>query len=132
MKQLPNNVQNKLRSHNLRVTRARQLIIQSLLESATAISLSELATKTRVDQSTIYRNLPALQKAGVVEAISLPSHETKYALLHQHHDHAVCTTCGFIEAVSCPSPTKVPTSHFANLTGHEVLYYGICQNCARS
>ena len=121
-----------LKKAGLRITPARKALLTTLAHSKGAMTLQSIAGHTDVDQATVYRNIEPLLQAGVLEAIKVNPKETRYALTHHHHDHAVCSGCGLIEAVQCAAPSAPRTTSFAHIDHHEVTYYGLCTTCAHS
>lgn len=124
------NLQQKLKTTGLRLTRAREAIVDSLKKSTEPISIADLTSTTDVDQATIYRNIPALIKAGVIESITVGPNDVRYSLTNHHHDHAICNECGKIEHIHCTAPKTPKISSFAKIDHHEVTYYGLCKNCS--
>ncbi len=122
----------KLTAAGLRVTPARREILAVLEAAPDALTISELTARTDVDQATVYRNLKPLLAAGVLEGVSVSPTETRYALTHHHHDHAICTACGAIEHIPCTNPALPRTKTFANIDHHAVTYYGTCVTCTSS
>lgn len=107
-----------LRRAGLRVTAPRRSICDALAahhdEHLTASDLHALAQKRsgrRIDPSTVYRTIEALQTVGEIHHVHL-GHGAAIIHLSDHsdHHHLVCETCGRTE--------DVPIDELVRLTDH--------------
>lgn len=123
---------NALKVRGYRVTKPRKELVGILSLSSSPLTLPEILKQTSVDEVTVYRNLELLQREQLLEVLTLNPGQKQFALSHAHHHHVVCTHCGIIEHIPCPTagPTVPKTEHFKVITDHEVTYYGICTDCA--
>jgi len=127
-----------LREAGLRVTRPRRAVCEVLASSAADhLSAGDIAARVgkRVDLSTVYRTLEALEGLGVVEHVHLGHGAGAYhvAPTSSHH-HLVCEACGrtvdvpigdleeAIERVTGPLGFVPDAAHFAIV--------GRCAGCA--
>ena len=124
------------------MTAPRRAVIDALLGAGGHITADELAERVAhaapgVDRSTIYRNLAALEAAGVVYHVHLAHGPSVYHLGGDEdlHAHAVCDQCG--EVVELPSgglrklaADLATTNGFALGRQHFALT-GRCRRCAR-
>ncbi len=135
MTQVSTNVLDRIQASGLRLTEARRAIIATLTSLPLPATIQEIAQHTDVDTATVYRNVATLREAGVLEEIALTGSPARFAISHgHHHDHLTCTTCHTIVHIPCSLPKAVKPAHptFAEITHHEVTYYGICKHCASS
>jgi Fur family transcriptional regulator, ferric uptake regulator len=82
--------------------------------------------------ATVYRNIKMLLEEGWLTAVELPGEVTHYELAGKaHHHHFHCRTCGKVfELNAClPNVADLAPRGFA-VTGHDLLLYGACRNCA--
>lgn len=82
--------------------------------------------------ATVYRNIKMLLEEGWLTAVELPGEVTHYELAgKEHHHHFHCKTCGKVfELNAClPNVGKLAPEGFS-VTGHELLLYGACRECA--
>jgi Fe2+ or Zn2+ uptake regulation protein len=89
-----------IRAGGGRMTAARRAVIDELLSGDGHVTADELCARVqralpRVDRSTIYRNLAALEDAGVVYHVHLAHGPSVYHLAEDTplHAHAVCEHC---------------------------------------
>jgi Fe2+ or Zn2+ uptake regulation protein len=88
------------------------------------------ARGTPVNQSTIYRSLLSLERAGKIRQVATTANEYHFELDAEHHDHIVCKTCGLVQEVPCASPVAVlqELNGFVILD-HQVTLAGLCPQC---
>lgn len=82
--------------------------------------------------ATVYRNIKMLLEEGWLTAVELPGEVTHYELAGKdHHHHFHCRSCGKVfELHAClPNVQKLAPEGF-QVTGHELLLYGSCQECS--
>jgi Fe2+ or Zn2+ uptake regulation protein len=93
-------------------------------------------------QSSVYRNLGALEQAGVVRRVVTGEGFGRYELaedLTGHHHHVVCSSCGAMEDVDFPPSFEAKLESqlgtVADRTGfsavsHRLDLIGLCRACA--
>lgn len=131
-----------LRLEGHRITMARRAICEVIADSRNAhldaAAIHDLVAKqtgTAVNQSTVYRTLDALERAGLIEHTHFGHRAAVYHLANDTpHRHLVCEDCGATVAVAARDLEAwsaavrertgfvVEASHFA-LTGR-------CADCA--
>ena len=83
--------------------------------------------------TTVYRNLQALIKHGLIRSRHLPTGEVLYTPVDRDIHHLTCVQCGETSKIEgCPvqdihTPKKNPKKF--QLLFHTLEYFGICQNC---
>ncbi len=88
-------LKNTLHEHGLRCTEPRRCILQALQSGPK--SHAQILEATQLDRVTVYRNLIALQKAGLIYRVHVPGHDSLYVLCERHgdrHAHFFCEKCG--------------------------------------
>lgn len=128
--------------HGLKSTRQRSLIIDTFFNTGGHLSVEELWSKvrgqdSRVSVATVYRTMKLLSESGLVHARNFGDGQTRYevAVGRHHHDHLICTSCGTIvefendriEAMQ----DAVARKHGFKVTSHKMELYGLCRNCQR-
>ena len=91
----------RLRADGQRYTDNRRELVALLGSVRTPLTIPDIMER-RPDlaQSSVYRNLSVLERAGVVQRIVTNDEWARYELaesLTEHHHHLICDTCGRIE-----------------------------------
>ena len=83
--------------------------------------------------ATVYRNLQALVKRGLVRSRHLPTGEVLYTPVERDIHHLTCVDCGATTRLDgCPVKTmQVPgkTSKKFEILFHTLEFFGLCQDC---
>ena len=127
-----------LKEFNLRVTKIRLAVLDSLSQSVGALSYSVLQeTLDEFDRTTLYRTLLTLSDHGLIHKAYEAKGESYYArcfgctgIDHKHeHLHLKCSKCGGVECVEISEQLK---ANLAQLPFEEVNIYakGPCASCA--
>lgn len=120
-----------LRSAGYRITAPRRAIVGALESASGPKTAKEIGVRTKIkDASTVYRTLSELVKVGLIEEFA-DGDVSYYEISHQHHDHAICSTCGKIEHIPCESektPRALTRAGWV-IESHEALYRGLCGSC---
>lgn len=133
----------RLRGVDQRPTAKRAAIIETLLAAGRPITIPELMlARPGLAQSSVYRNLVVLERAGLVHRIITSDEFARFELaedLTEHHHHAICTRCGAVEDIPA-SPALERTLHatigrFSSMSGfaverHRLDLVGLCRDCA--
>ncbi len=126
-----------------RYTSGRRLLVDALVRAGSPLPLPAILTRHRgLKQSSVYRNLAALEQAGVVRRVLTDEEFGRYELTEEltgHHHHLVCSNCGAVEDVDfAPGFEETLESQLAELadrTGfstvsHRLDLIGLCRACA--
>ncbi len=126
-----------------RYTSNRRALVEVLAASGQPLALPEiLAAGRALAQSSVYRNLAALEEAGAVHRLVTSGDFARYELaedLTEHHHHLICTTCGDVADFTAPAALEAglgrvmasvaDTAGFA-AAGHRLDLMGTCTRCA--
>lgn len=100
--------------------------------------LRESSTEKKAHTATVYRVMPVLVEAGLVqEALVSRGEGTFYerAFEREHHDHLICQSCGIVvEFHSEPIEViqkELARSYGFRLLGHVHELIGVCPDCLR-
>lgn len=128
---------------NQRLTPNRRRIVDVLGAAERPLTIPEvLARSDGLAQSSAYRNLVALEEAGVVHRVVTHDEFARYELaedLTEHHHHLVCRVCGRVEDVpSTPALERSLAAAVAQARGnsgfsiehHRLDLVGRCERCA--
>ena len=131
-----------LKSSGRKMTRQRQMIVESFLRSNGHVSTEELHQLARKkDQKlgfvTVFRTLKALADCGIARKIDLDDGRTRFEHSYRrpHHHHIVCVECSnTIEFVS-PEQERIQeeiTSQYGfKPVRHTLQIFGICPECQK-
>jgi Fe2+ or Zn2+ uptake regulation protein len=141
---LDRQVELRLLDHEIRYTRGRRAVVETLARAAGPMSAAELNAELSpaVPLSSIYRTLSMLGDAGVVVHHLGAKGMTRFELaewLTGHHHHLVCIDCGSVADIDIP-PSKeesvrslvseiAATASF-DATDHALEIEGRCARCA--
>lgn len=131
-----------IRSHQLRLTKTRQGLLDLFLVMHTPLSvshiLSELASRgLLVNKTTVYRELEQLEKVGIVRGLSLGDRKQYFELASRdHHHHFVCIECDEVEDVLfdefdlSKQETLLAQKKGFSVFNHSLEFFGLCKSCS--
>ncbi len=117
----------RLYDRGLRCTEPRRRIIEALEKGPR--THAQLLKETGLDRVTVYRNLQALQKVGLVYRVPIEGSENLYVLckqLESLHAHFFCERCH--RAYCLEEGTFWLTGPWS-VTVSRVLLVGVCPQC---
>jgi Fe2+ or Zn2+ uptake regulation protein len=133
----------RLRHEGQRYTTQRQGLVELLVEVEQPLTIPQLLERQPgLSQSSAYRNLAVLERAGVVHRIAGADGFARYELtedLTGHHHHLVCSACG--EVVDFEMSEAIERDLEAALhraarragfqvSGHRLDLVGTCASCS--
>lgn len=136
-------VATRLRRDEQRYTRNRRALVEAMAAADRPLTIPELLDACHdVPQSSAYRNLAVLERAGVVYRVITSDEFSRYelseALTDDHHHHLICSECGAVEDFSVPPNLEQRIERgldeVAAETGFEAQYHrfdlvGLCAEC---
>jgi Fur family ferric uptake transcriptional regulator len=129
-----------LRSHGLRVSSARRLVLEALFRAERPVPAEQIADGLegrlpRSDLASAYRNLETLEEVGLVRHFHVGHGPGLYGLAGAAEcEYLVCDSCSGVQAVE---PERM--EHVRSLIKHEFGYeasfshfpiIGLCADCA--
>jgi len=130
-----------LHDANQRYTEGRKRLIETLYRSGRPVSIHQiLDLEPDLPQSSIYRNLDALEQSKVIDRIALKSgiyYELSESFLGHHH-HMICLSCNTVIDVELSATDERVvdrildnTSRIHNFvpTHHILDIQGFCESC---
>lgn len=133
--------QGYLRSHGLKMTRARELVFREIL-SAPGIHPNadeirrRLRTKKKViGLATIYRTLNLLVRSGLVTAVDLGEGHSHFEPEWDEtaHGHLICLSCGrvqeFAQASIQDAIRRIGEEKGYRLDKFSLQVFGFCRDC---
>lgn len=86
------------------------------------------------DFSSVFRALARLEAEQVVRRVELGDGKARFEAAGDHHEHVRCDACGAVGAVpGCVVDAAVPRVQRETgfrVTGHRILFSGLCPACA--
>jgi Fur family ferric uptake transcriptional regulator len=133
-----------LQSRGMRNTEQRRILVEHIFSHHQHFDadqlIAELPRKGQpgyVSRPTVYRTLGEFVDAGLLRKFELDGravYEHDYG--YPQHDHLYCNQCQKLiefqsdELVALRS--RVARDHGFRVTGHRLIVYGICEECAKS
>lgn len=121
----------------VRNTRQRTAIRSVFQASGRPLSPEEVLSAAQrqvggIGAATVYRNIRALLDEGWLAAVELPGEAPRYELAGKaHHHHFHCRQCGRVfELPECDGCVRAQAPRGFRVTGHEIVLYGDCSQCA--
>jgi len=133
--------QSYLRSHGLKLTRARELVFREILSApgihpnADEIRKRLQSKKEEVGLATIYRTLRLLVRSGLVSAVDLGEDHSHFEPEGKEaaHGHIICLSCGrveeFAQAEIRAAVRKVGEKKGYRLDKFSLQVFGLCRAC---
>lgn len=132
----------RLRDDAQRYTPRRRALVELLAEVDQPLTIPQLLERRAgLAQSSVYRNLAVLERAGVVHRILTSDDFARYELaedLTEHHHHLICSSCGDVTDFTVPAPVEheleTALAKVARKAGFEVRHHrldlvGTCPRC---
>jgi Fe2+ or Zn2+ uptake regulation protein len=133
----------RLRASGQRYTDKRSALVDALASSAQPVTIHQLLEELpSASQSSAYRNLAVLERAGVVHRVVTSDDFARYELaqdLTEHHHHLVCPSCGDVIDFILPEEFEVQLEltlrraakhHRFEPTDHRLDVIGTCRRCS--
>lgn len=130
----------RIRAQGKRVTAQRRLVLEAVQRARHHITADEVtravhAKDPKIDPSTVYRNLEALEESGLVSHTHLDDRVIQWHRAEAtRHGHLVCRRCG--DESEIPEPElaqmerRLRTRYgFEADLGHSAMV-GLCRDCA--
>lgn len=136
-------VADRMRDAGQRYTNGRRALVGVLAGTDRPLALPDiLRLSPSLTQSSVYRNLTALEQAGIVHRVATAGEFARFELaedLTEHHHHLVCVECGSVADVVVPrrveQAVQLAAAELADnagfrLEGHRLDLVGRCVDCA--
>ena len=86
--------------------------------------------------STVFRALHRLEADGRARRVELGDGKARYEAAGEHHEHVRCESCGAVgEVPGCVVSEALPRVQRLTgfrVTGHQILFSGVCPECAKA
>ncbi len=131
-----------IRSKGFRLTEERLRLLEGIKRQHGHFNVDELVKRLqkqgfKVSRDTVYRNIPILLEAGVIEQSFKTNRDTFYESAQQkkHHDHLFCRNCSKVVEFHDPTIEKLQQK-IAEKFGFKVEFHchqlmGLCKKCRK-
>ena len=122
----------------VRMTKQRQIILDTLRKTCTHPTADELYHKVRktlphISLGTVYRNLETLNNMGLITRLLFGGGQMRFDGNIETHHHVSCRYCNRIEDIPEDAVTTLAISPDAmegfSMLGHELYFVGVCNSC---
>jgi len=132
-----------LEAQDLRLTKEREEVLEEVARTSRHFDPEELHYTLRkkgskVSRASIYRTIPLLVNAGVIEKVENTDKHAHYELTlgRLHHDHMLCTSCGKVIEFYSHELERLQ-ERLCEAEGfrghaHTLEIKGLCRKCAGS
>lgn len=129
-----------LAARDLRLTPERAAIVEAALAMRGHFPIEQLVAELRRrgirgSKATVYRALPFLTEAGILQPADVSSDTRRYeaAFGREHHDHLICSGCGAIVEFEFDAfevlQREIAARHGFELESHLHQLVGRCPAC---
>lgn len=126
----------ELRKHGLRLTTARRLVLEALFAADVPVSAEEVAGRSSLDLTSVYRNLETLERHGFARHVHLGHGPGRYVLVGRgEHEYLFCESCGELRRLA-PDELEPVRAQLRKRFGYETRFthfpiVGRCRRCAQ-
>lgn len=127
----------ELRRRGMRLSTARRLVLEALYGAEGPVSAMRLSELLGIDPTSVYRNLEALERHGLVRHIHLGHGPGLYVLSpREEREYLYCENCAKVTPVA-PGALDPVRRRVRERFGYEVKFthfaiVGLCTSCAAS
>jgi Fur family ferric uptake transcriptional regulator len=125
----------ELRRRGMRLSTARRLVLEALYGADGPVSALRLSELLGIDPTSVYRNLEALERHGLVRHIHLGHGPGLYVLCsREEREYLYCESCAKVTPVA-PAALDPLRRRLRERFGYEVRFthfalVGLCTDCA--
>lgn len=135
-------VARRLATTGQRYTSGRRRLVEILSSARMPLTIPDVVRRRRgLPQSSVYRNVAALEQAGVARRVVTEEEFARWELaedLTEHHHHLVCSSCGRVQDVAVPPSLERTLDAALDRIGgeagfaavsHRLDLIGLCRSC---
>lgn len=120
------NIEEITNENNIKLTSARKVILEILINSEKPLSYEDIKNKLSMDKATFYRNITKFEEGNMINSFESNDKKRYFEIRKTKHSHFICTICSNIECIH----EKLNL----NLKDHQVdniVIKGICPKCLK-
>ena len=133
------NYETLLREHNLKATPQRVGIL-TLMHNYGHINVEDMFLQIKenfpsISLATLYKNIHAMVKSGLVTEVKVPQHKSKYELTKEPHAHLLCDKCDEFLDIACDLESLMNQAGMMSgykLQNTNLVFSGLCKECQKS
>jgi Fur family ferric uptake transcriptional regulator len=129
-----------LHARSLRSTEVREAIVCAAMDHGGHFRVDDLVeharrSGTRISAATVYRALPLLVEAKIIEPTEVSGEQRSYETIYgrKHHDHLICRSCKRVVEFELDAfavlEQEIAAKHGFVLVDHFHELIGICGHC---
>lgn len=117
------------------MTKQKSMILETIRKTDRHMTSEEIFIETRkklpnVAMATVYNNLKALAKEGLIVKLNVPGRPDHYDRNVERHEHIVCERCGRIMDVHPDDFIGIMEKKLGiHITGYDLMLYYVCEDC---
>jgi Fur family ferric uptake transcriptional regulator len=131
----------KMSGANLRDTETRRVLLTILHESTKPLAPPEIVTLCHTagrnaNKTTIYRDLSAMERAGIVQRVIVSDRKQYFELTERgHHHHFICLECNAVEDILLDEldlskqEASLAQKRGFSVFQHSLEFFGLCKMC---
>ncbi len=128
---------NELKKNNIRLSFQRLKVLEYLDSHLTHPTADQIYCNVQkeipsLSKTTVYSTLTALEEAGLVRAINIEGHETRFDIRTEGHGHFKCESCDRIYDFPADMDALVPgeLDRF-DIRDKNLYFKGTCPECQK-
>jgi Fe2+ or Zn2+ uptake regulation protein len=129
-----------LRDKGFKITKVRLGIVEQFMNASIPLAAKDLINSfhdhgTKVNKTTIYRELDFLLSEKIIKEIEFGEGQKRYELEDfKHHHHLICLNCRKVEDIELKVDLEKEEDRFLKQNGFKVInhsleFFGYCKNC---
>lgn len=84
-----------------------------------------------LSKTTVYNTLKSLEKAGLVNTVTIENNELRFDAKVHSHGHFKCEKCGMIEDIEVNIKDIAPQLKGFKIAKQDLFINGLCPNCQK-
>jgi len=133
----------KLKKTGSKITKTRTLLVKIFQPDRLPLTELEIRDRlskagTKVNKTTVYRELAHLKKNKFISEIEFGDGKKRYELdSGKHHHHLVCTACNKIDEIYADNDIGLIEKQIVQqkrfkIQSHSLEFFGVCESCAKN
>lgn len=132
----------KLSDAALRDTETRRVLLSVLHDATGPLATPDIVSQChkagrKANKTTIYRDLAAMERAGIVRRVIVSDRKQYFELTERgHHHHFICLECEKVEDILldefdlATQEQRLTKENGFSIYRHSLEFFGLCKMCA--